>query len=159
MTSLDGLKLGLGLSVFEDIISVGNGNSTGLVQGDIIISGTLSQGDGCVASGAFANASGRFSTASDFIVMQQTRTVLLLEFVHPLKVKAQQQFLQPHILKVFKQLLKVLDRMLKDISQRLARTMLTLKDIKLKLQILLRTLRVGILQLVVFILMLRIEIQ
>ena len=42
MASLDSLKLELGLSVFEDIIAIGNGNSTGLVQGNIIVSGTLS---------------------------------------------------------------------------------------------------------------------
>ena len=66
VTSLDSLKLDLGLSVFEEIVSLGDGSPSGLVQGDIIISGTLSQGDGCVASGAYANASGRFSTASGF---------------------------------------------------------------------------------------------
>ena len=117
VTSLDSLKLDLGL-VFLDVISLGNGNSSGLVQGDIIISGTLSQGDGCVASGAYANASGRFSTASGFYVMQQTRTVLLLVYVHQLKVKAQQRFLLLLTQKEdFKQLLKVLDRTLKDISR------------------------------------------
>jgi len=65
-TTVNGIKSLIGVTVFEDITPTGQQNSAGLVQGDIVVSGTLSQGDGCAATGNFANASGRFSLATGY---------------------------------------------------------------------------------------------
>ncbi len=65
-TSVNGIKSVIGVTVFEDITPAGQQNSAGLVQGDIFVTGTSSQGDGCAATGNFANASGRYSIASGY---------------------------------------------------------------------------------------------
>ena len=65
-TTVDGIKSVIGVTVFEDITPAGQQNSAGLIQGDIVVTGTSSQGDECVATGNFANASGRFSLASGY---------------------------------------------------------------------------------------------
>jgi hypothetical protein len=63
-TTVDGIKSLIEVTVFEDITPVGQQNSAGLVQGDVVITGTSTQGDGCAATGNYANASGRFSLAT-----------------------------------------------------------------------------------------------
>lgn len=66
VSSLDSLKHALEITVFEDITAVGQQNSAGLVQGDIVVTGTFTQGEGSAATGSFAHASGRFSLATGY---------------------------------------------------------------------------------------------
>ncbi len=65
-STIEGIKTALELTVFEDITPLGQQNSSGLVQGDIVINGTFSQGEGSAATGSYAHASGRFSLATGY---------------------------------------------------------------------------------------------
>ena len=64
--SVEGIRSALGITVFEDVTPAGEQNSSGIVQGDIEITGKFVQGYGCTATGSFAHASGRNNTASGF---------------------------------------------------------------------------------------------
>jgi hypothetical protein len=54
------------ISVFSDITPAGEANSAGLVEGELVVTGSVSQGEGSAATGDFSQASGRFCTASGF---------------------------------------------------------------------------------------------
>ncbi|HHZ82165.1 MAG TPA: hypothetical protein EYN64_05525 [Flavobacteriales bacterium] len=61
--NVDAARLALTISVFSDIVPLGDLAPSGLVSGDLVISGTLSQGAGSSATGVDAVATGNSSAA------------------------------------------------------------------------------------------------
>ena len=64
VSTLDSVRLALNISVFSDITPEGEPNAAGLVSGELVVTGNMSQGEGSAATGADSQASGKNCIAS-----------------------------------------------------------------------------------------------